>query len=54
MKHENRPLWYDIYEAFPPVREPIYQQEPELNQYGLLEVKDDVPSIFYQEDWARG
>jgi hypothetical protein len=40
MKDVDKPLWYDVYAAFPP-------QELKKN------VNEDVPAIFYPEDRIR-
>nr|CAB3264001.1 28S ribosomal protein S23, mitochondrial-like [Phallusia mammillata] len=53
LKHEKRPLWYDVYEAFPPVKEPKYVPDPSPDNFGLNTFVDDVPKIFYHEDWVR-
>lgn len=53
LDYDKRPLWYDVYEAFPPIREPIYKPDPGPNEVGLPDVKDDVRPILYAEDWAR-
>uniref|UniRef100_UPI00358F5E69 small ribosomal subunit protein mS23 isoform X1 n=1 Tax=Myxine glutinosa TaxID=7769 RepID=UPI00358F5E69 len=47
LKYENRPLWFDVYKAFPPECEPLYQKRP------LDEDKDDVREILYPEDEIR-
>ncbi|XP_050434431.1 uncharacterized protein LOC126841811 isoform X2 [Adelges cooleyi] len=44
MKLEDRPLWYDVYRAFPPESEPHFAKDP---------VKKPVPNIFYSEDKFR-
>ena len=44
MKYEDRPLWYDIYKAFPPKIEPRYNREPERKK---------IMEIFYEEDKIR-
>uniref|UniRef100_A0A182QUL5 Small ribosomal subunit protein mS23 n=1 Tax=Anopheles farauti TaxID=69004 RepID=A0A182QUL5_9DIPT len=44
MKFDERPLWYDIVSAFPPVEEPRYDR-PAPNVR--------VRQIFYQEDLVR-
>ncbi|XP_050545165.1 uncharacterized protein LOC126907713 isoform X2 [Daktulosphaira vitifoliae] len=44
MKLEDRPLWYDVYRAFPPDSEPHYAKSP-LNY--------EIQNIFYQEDKFR-
>lgn len=44
MKAENRPLWYDLYEAFPPKLEPRFDRAaPNI----------PVREIFYKEDPIR-
>jgi len=45
IKAQDRPLWYDVYEVFPPKYEPHYDRRPE---------KTDVPEIYYKEDQIRG
>ncbi|XP_076244169.1 mitochondrial ribosomal protein S23 [Calliopsis andreniformis] len=44
MKENNIPIWYTIYEAFPPKYEPRYDRPP-----------SDKPlrKIFYEEDYIR-
>jgi small subunit ribosomal protein S23 len=44
LKEEDKPVWYDIYKAFPPKYEPRYDR-PAL----------DVPlrNLFYSEDTLR-
>lgn len=44
MKYQDRPLWYDIYEAFPPAEEP---------SYGRPIPNIELKSIFYPEDKIR-
>ena len=54
MKKDNKPLWYDIYEAFPPKYEPRYDRH--LLPYGLgSNVKNMPPpkKILYEEDKIR-
>ncbi|XP_039273097.2 small ribosomal subunit protein mS23-like isoform X1 [Styela clava] len=53
MKAENRPLWYDIYEAFPPKREPVFIHGPTPDEHGLIKQADNVKPLLYKEDWAR-
>lgn len=44
MKPENAPIWYSIYERFPPKLEPMFfRPEP----------KTEIRDIFYQEDQLR-
>lgn len=44
LKWEDRPLWYDIYEAFPPKDEPRFDR-PAPNM--------SLRKIFYEEDKIR-
>uniref|UniRef100_A0A182XW93 Small ribosomal subunit protein mS23 n=1 Tax=Anopheles stephensi TaxID=30069 RepID=A0A182XW93_ANOST len=44
MKFDERPLWYDVVTAFPPLDEPRYNRPAP---------KVPVREIFYQEDIAR-
>lgn len=53
LDYEKRPLWYDVYKAHPPLREPVYKYEPSPDMVGLPDEQDDVREIFYPEDWAR-
>ncbi|CAK8672646.1 small ribosomal subunit protein mS23-like [Clavelina lepadiformis] len=53
IERDNRPLWYDVYEAFPPIREPVYVPDMKLDEFGLSIAKDDVRPILYEEDWVR-
>ncbi|XP_065588214.1 small ribosomal subunit protein mS23 [Cyrtonyx montezumae] len=44
-----KPLWFDVYAAFPPLREPLYRvPRPRRGK-----VTDVVPPIFYREDAVR-
>lgn len=44
MKWEDRPIWYDIYKAYPPKDDPKYDRPaPDIS----------VPGIFYEEDKIR-
>ncbi|CRK92988.1 CLUMA_CG006535, isoform A [Clunio marinus] len=45
MKHEDRPIFYNIYEAFPPLKEPKYGERPDMT----IAIKP----IFYNEDQER-
>ncbi|XP_051492048.1 28S ribosomal protein S23, mitochondrial [Apus apus] len=45
----EKPLWFDVYAAFPPLREPVYRRP--RPRYG--KVKDVVPPVFYAEDEVR-
>ncbi|XP_004685068.2 PREDICTED: 28S ribosomal protein S23, mitochondrial [Condylura cristata] len=46
---KEKPLWFDIYNAFPPLREPVFQR-PRL-RYG--KAKAHIRDILYQEDQIR-
>ncbi|CAH2222996.1 28S ribosomal S23, mitochondrial [Pelobates cultripes] len=48
IKPNNKPIWFDVYTAFPPKREPLYEK-PSTSR----KVEDNVPAIFYQEDLIR-
>ncbi|XP_056412301.1 28S ribosomal protein S23, mitochondrial isoform X2 [Hyla sarda] len=49
IKQNEKPIWYDVYAAFPPKREPTYEKP--LNRRNKL--PDNVPSILYSEDVIR-
>uniref|UniRef100_H2ZFA9 Small ribosomal subunit protein mS23 conserved domain-containing protein n=1 Tax=Ciona savignyi TaxID=51511 RepID=H2ZFA9_CIOSA len=53
LPYEERPIWYDVYKAFPPHREPVYKPQSSPNQFGLVDVEDTVRPILYNEDWVR-
>ncbi|XP_006972093.1 small ribosomal subunit protein mS23 [Peromyscus maniculatus bairdii] len=46
---KEKPLWFDIYKAFPPLREPVFRR-PRL-RYG--KAKAAIQDIFYHEDRIR-
>ncbi|XP_037347885.1 28S ribosomal protein S23, mitochondrial isoform X2 [Talpa occidentalis] len=46
---KEKPLWFDIYNAFPPLREPVFRR-PRL-RYG--KAKAHIRDILYQEDRIR-
>uniref|UniRef100_A0A8C0WZ36 Small ribosomal subunit protein mS23 n=1 Tax=Castor canadensis TaxID=51338 RepID=A0A8C0WZ36_CASCN len=46
---KKKPVWYDIYKAFPPLREPVFRR-PRL-RYG--KAKTPIQDIFYHEDRIR-
>ncbi|XP_004461348.1 small ribosomal subunit protein mS23 [Dasypus novemcinctus] len=46
---KKKPIWYDIYNAFPPLREPVFRR-PRL-RYG--KAKASIQDIFYHEDRIR-
>uniref|UniRef100_A0A8V5HHZ7 Small ribosomal subunit protein mS23 n=1 Tax=Melopsittacus undulatus TaxID=13146 RepID=A0A8V5HHZ7_MELUD len=45
----KKPLWFDVYAAFPPRREPLYRVP--RPRYGR--VQDVIRSVFYPEDEVR-
>ncbi|XP_074535701.1 small ribosomal subunit protein mS23 [Halichoeres trimaculatus] len=50
MKPSEKPVWFDVYKAFPPKREPLYVkpvQKPWAKKH------ETVPEIFYKEDVIR-
>lgn len=50
IKHEERPIWFDVYAAFPPKREPLYEKGARpLKRHAA----DTVPQILYKEDEIR-
>ncbi|XP_010618538.1 28S ribosomal protein S23, mitochondrial isoform X1 [Fukomys damarensis] len=46
---KKKPLWFDIYKAFPPLREPVFRR-PRL-RYG--KAKAHIQDILYPEDQIR-
>lgn len=46
---KEKPLWFDIYTAFPPLREPVFRRP--LMRYG--KAKADIQDILYHEDLIR-
>ncbi|XP_012503910.1 PREDICTED: 28S ribosomal protein S23, mitochondrial [Propithecus coquereli] len=46
---KEKPLWYDVYNAFPPLREPVFRR-PRL-RYG--KAKAPIQDIWYHEDRIR-
>ncbi|KAM4034783.1 small ribosomal subunit protein mS23-like [Anomaloglossus baeobatrachus] len=49
IKQKEKSIWYDVYAAFPPKREPTYEKP--LNRRNKL--PDNVPEILYSEDVIR-
>lgn len=50
IKPSEKPIWYDVYEAFPPKRDPRHVKphtRPDTKK------RDTVPEIFYREDEVR-
>ncbi|XP_061829185.1 small ribosomal subunit protein mS23 isoform X2 [Nerophis lumbriciformis] len=54
-KPEEKPIWYDVYKAFPPKREPLHVRScTRFKVQGQDDKKPDpVPEIFYAEDEVR-
>ncbi|XP_076850954.1 small ribosomal subunit protein mS23 [Brachyhypopomus gauderio] len=50
IKQTEKPLWFDVYAAFPPSREPLYVKPVRT---GRRHTKDPVPDILYEEDQIR-
>uniref|UniRef100_A0A3B4A6T3 Small ribosomal subunit protein mS23 n=1 Tax=Periophthalmus magnuspinnatus TaxID=409849 RepID=A0A3B4A6T3_9GOBI len=52
MKPHEKPIWFDVYAAFPPKRDPLYVKSHYRQPTGpkRLEI---VPEIFYAEDVIR-
>ncbi|XP_037533907.1 28S ribosomal protein S23, mitochondrial [Nematolebias whitei] len=50
MKPADKPIWYDVYEAFPPKREPFFVKP---HYRTGIKKHQSVPEIFYQEDEVR-
>lgn len=50
IKPEQKPIWFDVYAAFPPKREPLYEKPARSIK---RHTEDSVPEIFYKEDEIR-
>ncbi|KAM6932953.1 small ribosomal subunit protein mS23 [Xenentodon cancila] len=50
IKLSQKPLWYDVYEAFPPKRVPLHVRAVSRP---LPNRQENVPEIFYREDGIR-
>ncbi|KPP66471.1 28S ribosomal protein S23, mitochondrial-like, partial [Scleropages formosus] len=50
LKEAEKPVWYDVYAAFHPKKEPLYVK-PLVKRYGKVTMQ--VPDIFYKEDVIR-
>jgi small subunit ribosomal protein S23 len=44
LRYEERPLWFDVYQKYPPDVEPKFDQKPEFKP---------IRPIFYAEDKER-
>ncbi|XP_022536191.2 28S ribosomal protein S23, mitochondrial [Astyanax mexicanus] len=51
IKESQKPLWFDVYTAFPPKREPLYVKSSK--RIWPQKRDDHVPEIFYKEDEIR-
>lgn len=50
IKEPKKPVWFDVYAAFPPQREPVYVKPVRLMR---PKAEGNVPEIFYKEDQIR-
>lgn len=50
IKLPEKPIWYDVYEAFPPKRDPLHV-EPHTRP--CTKKQEIVPELFYREDEVR-
>ncbi|KAE8295718.1 28S ribosomal protein S23, mitochondrial [Larimichthys crocea] len=50
IKPTEKPIWYDVYRAFPPKRDPLYVK-PQSRTF--TKKQEAVPEIFYREDEVR-
>ncbi|XP_040901492.1 28S ribosomal protein S23, mitochondrial [Toxotes jaculatrix] len=50
IKPSEKPIWYDVYQAFPPKRDPLYVKP---HTRATVKKKETVPEIFYREDEVR-
>lgn len=50
IKQSQKPIWYDVYEAFPPKRDPLHVKS--LSRPSATK-QEAVPEIFYREDEVR-
>lgn len=51
MKPSEKPIWYDVYKAFPPKRNPVYVKPS--SRPAAKKQQSAVPEIFYSEDQIR-
>ncbi|XP_072311593.1 small ribosomal subunit protein mS23 isoform X1 [Eucyclogobius newberryi] len=52
MKPHEKPVWFDVYAAFPPKRDPLFVKPASRPNAGPKR-QDSVPEIFYAEDAIR-
>ncbi|KAB5550649.1 hypothetical protein PHYPO_G00056250 [Pangasianodon hypophthalmus] len=50
IKESKKPVWFDVYAAFPPKREPVYVKPMRVVR---RKTEENVPEIFYKEDQIR-
>lgn len=50
IKPTEKPIWYDLYKAFPPKRPPLHVKP---HTRPGTKKQDTVPEIFYKEDEVR-
>lgn len=50
IKLREKPIWYDVYEAFPPKRDPLHVKP---HTRPCTKKQETVPEIFYREDEVR-
>lgn len=50
VKDSRKPVWFDVYAAFPPQKEPVYVKPVRLVRQ---KTEEKVPEIFYKEDQIR-
>lgn len=50
MKPNEKPIWFDVYKAFPPKRDPLFVKP---HTRPVPKRPDVVPEIFYAEDTVR-
>ncbi|XP_044209861.1 28S ribosomal protein S23, mitochondrial isoform X2 [Thunnus albacares] len=46
----EKPIWYDVYKAFPPKRDPLHVKQ---HTRACTQKQETVPEIFYREDEVR-
>ncbi|XP_035536032.1 28S ribosomal protein S23, mitochondrial [Morone saxatilis] len=50
IKPQQKPIWYNVYKAFPPKRDPVYVRPD--NRHSTRK-QQTVPEILYREDEVR-
>uniref|UniRef100_A0A1A7YKW6 Small ribosomal subunit protein mS23 n=1 Tax=Iconisemion striatum TaxID=60296 RepID=A0A1A7YKW6_9TELE len=50
IKPSDKPIWFDVYKAFPPKKEPLYVK---TKTRASVNKQSNVPAIFYTEDKVR-